>query len=1418
MHFQTSAADCIGGCENQNLQSSTSSSVNFLPSLQFQHFGVEHGLSNISIGEQSILRDKQGFLWVSTQDGLNRYDGHQFKHFFHDPNNDNSISNNIANALYEDFDGLIWIGTWGGGINSFDPITEQFTHYRGDTKNNAIFGNDHIFAITQDKSGNIWAATQDGLIIKRNQENKFLHYSRTIQGKPTLISNDIRVLHYSSDNNLWIGTRDKGVIRIDLNNNKHFNYTENSATEKKVNHNDIQDIYEDKNSDIWISTSSGLNKFDSSTQRMQRPLASLKSHPLNSGLVRKLVDDASGNLWITTLSGLYHLDINSYSIKKFRHDPSDSNSLSSHDVNTIYRDNEGNIWLGFQEKGLDRFHPAQQLFNFHKSYEQSTLFSNNLPVNALLLDHDDNLWIGTPGNGLYRKHGRASSNAVVQYHSKSANFSDDQVSRMLQDSKNRIWVGTLGGGLNYYDNHTDSFINFSFDNRISRSLSNNYVYSIAEDNAGTLWIGTSQGLNKLGADGQSFSHFFTRNSKPYTGKDQSIRSIVADSSNNLWLGTQDGLIYFDTQTHEYRQYVNIKERANSISNNWIVSLHYDAQELLWIGTAGGGLNVYNSKNKVFQRFGLDEGLPSGIIYDIFQDAAGIIWLSTANGLVSFDYKNRIFTRFTTQHGLQDNNFNSGAFQSTKDELFFGGPKGYNRFFPDKIKSHRYKENSQIVLTDFLLFNRSVPVKPRNKKNDTQFSLSHSIFNTEKIQLNYKHNLFGFEFSNLNFNDSINGFNYRLKGWDESWVTTDSSKLYATYTNIPSGEYIFQVKPISISNQNSEKITSIKIGIKAAPWKTAWAYSIYLILAMLVFWLFFWLILRKKSADEKSRLATEIAATKEQLLANVSHEFRTPLTLILGPVRSLIDSNNDENSLKLLNQIEGNGKRLLSMVEQLLDIAKITWSRDYNLSPISIVAACRSITNSFQAVAKENDITLVFFTSTETDCWVEISNENLETLLINLLSNAIKYTPPEGKIEVSVAAISDLVEVSVMDTGYGIEKRDQQRIFERFTRMNNTQHIASGAGIGLSLVETIVKRMNGTISVTSELNKGSVFKIKLPRCETSSVDEIKSKYAASTSLTHSIEQLKSSLDTTNFNEDTPSSVDSSHRLNPPCSFIEKPNILVVEDNFEMRRYIYDSLKDNFRILEASNGEQGFSLAKLECPDLIIADVMMPHLDGFDLLKIIRRELITSHIPVILLTAKGDQQSRLKGLSALADDYITKPFDPNELETRIRNLLSIREILKERFRHVVMSNIKYQPSDSYAINETPRNESIDKAFSEHELAERGFSDKEHAFYLQFEKCIAKRYSQTDLVLSIIATELAMSDRQLQRKLNALGLGFSEYLKSYRLEQAIKLLQNQEKVSNVVEQVGFNSNTYFARCFKAKYGCSPSQYRDRNNVSIP
>ena len=1394
------ASNCVVNCQNSEQQNTSASSINFLPSLQFQHFSTEHGLSNISIGEQAILRDKQGFLWVSTQDGLNRYDGYQFKHYFHDPENSNSVSNSIISALYESQDGLIWIGTWGGGINSFNPATEEFTHYKSNNESDLSLLNDYVSAITQDKNENIWVATQNGLIVKRSQENTFFPYSQTSEKKVHLASNDIRVLHYTHNHNLWVGTRDKGVIRIELSTNKHYVYNQDSAITSKLKNNDVQDIFEDKEGNIWISTGAGLNKYQTASQRMLNPMAELKSHPLNNSLVRKIVDDAEGNLWITTLSGLYHLELESNEIKYYVHDPSDRTSISSHDVNTIYRDHEGNIWLGFQETGLDRFHPSQELFNFHKSYDQDFRLSNNLPVSALLLDNNQDIWLGTPVNGLYRKRTDGHSKAVAQYNSQSDSLSDDQISTILQDSQNRIWVGTLGGGLNLYEDKTDSFRTFSFDSDDRKSLSNNYVYSLAEDRDGVLWVGTSQGLNRLESDNQSFSHFFSKQSQYNINNVQSIRAIEPDKKGNLWLGTQNGLFYFNTRTYEYNQFINHKEEAQSISNNWIVSLYTDNQGLLWIGTAGGGVNLYDPVIKNFQRLGLNEGLPSGIVYDIFQDSEGIMWLSTANGLVSYDYSNKQLSRYTTKHGLQDNNFNKGAFQSDNGELFFGGPKGFNRFFPNKVKAYQHKQNSQVVLTDFLLFNQSVAVNTNRPLVNKTPVLTQSIFATDTINLNHKHNLFGFEFANLNFNTPSHNFAYRLKGWDENWVLTESNRRYATYTNIPPGQYEFQVKAVSSFADENPPPTSVGIVIKAAPWRTGWAYAAYIFIGLIFIYILLWLILRKKAAEKKIRMANEIADTKEQLLATVSHEFRTPLTLILGPVRTLMQDASHVSSLQTLRQIENNGKRLLSMVDQLLDMAKIKWQQDNNSKAVSVIPACRSLVDSFQSVANENDIKLSFFTDISLDYWVYISKESLETLLVNLLSNAIKYTPEKGKVEVIVSSSPDWVEIKVLDTGYGIAPQDQQRIFERFTRIATTQQIANGAGIGLSLVKAIVEQANGDISVLSQLNQGSVFIVKLPLVKKSQTANGENQFIPSISVVNSIEQLKSLLgrSETDNNINVSNKLEQSRILadtNNSSTDIkytdEKPFLLVVEDNYEMRRYICNSLNRSYRILEASNGEQGVRLAKQECPDLIISDVMMPHTNGFQMIKMIRNELVTSHIPVILLSAKGDQESRLHGLSALADDYITKPFDAKELNIRIQNLLSIRELLKERFRDIVSGKIE------------------DKSIND-------FTNKELAFYRQFEKCIKKRASQAGLTLSMVASELAMSDRQFQRKINALGIGFSEFLKSHRLEQAVTLLKNQEKVTVIAEQVGFSSNTYFARCFKAKYGLSPSQYRDKNKLS--
>ncbi len=1410
--FEISFAECIGDCVGNKQPKGLTSTVDFRPSLQFQHYGVEHGLSNISIGERSILRDRQGFLWIATQDGLNRYDGHQFKHFFHDPNNDNSISNNITGALFEDDKGLIWIGTWGGGINRFDPVSEKFTRYKLDTLSQPNFRRNYISDITQDNNGTIWAGTQNGLVFKKASQDEFEPYIHSINGEIPLASIDVRVLHYDSHNYLWVGTRDEGIVRINLTNHQHDYFTQSSPNPFKLHHNDIQDIYEDHQSNIWISTSSGLSYFDVSKQHINWPFGEFERHPLNHELVRKITGDAEGNLWITTLFGLFQVDSRTLEFKLYRHDPSDITSLSSHDVNTIYRDNEGNIWLGFQENGLDRFHPAQQHFNFHKSFYQNYKGSNNLPVSTLLLDNHQSLWIGTPGNGLYRKREGDNDSDVVQYNVATGSLSDNQISSLFLDSGNNVWVGTFGGGLNRYDDETDSLSTFSFDRNVENSLSNNYVHSMAQDSSGALWVGTSQGLNRLDEDGTSFTRFFSRNSKPHSHRGQSIQSIEPDKNGNLWLGTKEGLFYFHTKTYEYKQFVHVKDQTDSLSNNWVVAIYLDKQERLWIGTAGGGLNLFDPMTQKFERFGLKEGLPSGIVYDIFQDSEGIMWISTANGLVSFDYSSNRFLRYTTLQGLQDNNFNVGAFQATNGELFFGGPKGFNRFFPEQIKAQEEQQESKVVLTDFLLFNKSVSVASTdisfNTTGEQSSVLKRSIFSTEKIVLDHTHNLFGFEFSDLNFNHSKQGFIYRLKGWDENWVMTDSNKRYATYTNIPPGDYEFQVMTVSESTGATILPTSVGIVINAAPWKTYWAYTLYSLLALSMIATFYWLVLRKKAAEEETRIATEIAATKEQLLANVSHEFRTPLTLILGPVRTLLEQVNNETSVKLLNHIEENGKRLLSMVEQLLDMAKISWSHEDDLKPLSLVTACRSIVHSFQPVANQKQIKLDLFTTLENECFVDISADNLETLLINLLSNAIKYTPPKGTITISIEETSDMVVIKVSDTGYGIDPRDQRRIFDRFTRVEHTQHIAPGAGIGLSLVKTIVKRSGGTISVCSKLNKGSEFKVTLPRSKKIEAFKSNGQFVTSYSVTRSIEDLTSNLNMVRAKDRTfQGVVHSSNRVSKENQAIErtllncdKPSLLVVEDNFEMRSYICDLLKDDFDVLQASDGDQGLTLAKQECPDLIIADVMMPRLDGFQMLNKIRNELITSHIPVILLTAKGDQQSRLKGLSALADDYLTKPFVPKELMTRIHNLLIIREILKVRFRNTVCGQ-----AEKSAGHRTSNTAPESKAFTEKELQ----------FYRKFEKYIAQRYHETGLVLSMVAKELAMSDRQFQRKLSALGMGFSEFLKSYRLEQASQMLKAQEKITSICEKVGFSSSTYFARCFKAKYGCSPSQYRDDHQV---
>ncbi len=756
-------------------------------------------------------------------------------------------------------------------------------------------------------------------------------------------------------------------------------------------------------------------------------------------------------------------------------------------------------------------------------------------------------------------------------------------------------------------------------------------------------------------------------------------------------------------------------------------------------------------------------------------------------------------------------FQGGAyFKNKKGEMFFGGDNGFNSFYPDSIKNNN--RIPPVVITDFRLFNRSVPVGLDTITN--RIILSKSITETNEIELTYKDYIISFEFAALDFHTpDKNKYAYIMEGFDKGWTYTDANRRFATYTNLDPGEYTFKVKGSNNDGIWNEAGTSIKLIITPPWWATWWAYGFYLIVFGSVLY-----GIRKyeinrlnwknqfKLDEVKLEERAEIDLMKSRFFANISHEFRTPLTLILSPTENVLSKSVDDETQKQLSIVKRSANRLLGLINQLLDLSKLEAGKlELRTSKSNIVPFIKGITMSFESIAERIDITLKVKAEKD-EIELYFDKEKMTKILTNLLSNAFKFTPEGGEITVSIAKChSELVsessamnflknqmlnqvqhdnsvEIKVRDTGIGIPADEIPKLFDRFYQVDSSQtREYEGTGIGLALTKELVELHQGTISAASKFGAWTEFTVTLP---------VGRKHLKDDEIVEEdviLKNLNEPVMDGSYKTDSPSHFDPAIagqvKLSVTDNTSEDKNIvLVVEDNADVREFIKDSLGNEFQIEEAANGEQGVRKAEQIIPDLIISDVMMPKMDGNELTRILKNDEKTSHIPIILLTAKAEQESRLEGLETGADDYLTKPFDTNELKVRIKNLLNIRKKLQEKYG----KEIQVQKSDRKKLS------SLDEHFMNNVL-----------------EVINKHLSEEEFSIEEFDKELVMGRVQIFRKLKALtGKSPSRYIRSIRLARAKKMIEEKKaNISEIAYSVGFGSPAYFSKCFREEFGFPPS-----------
>ncbi|CAN5789103.1 two-component regulator propeller domain-containing protein [soil metagenome] len=1327
----------------------------------FSKLDINNGLSNNQVN--AILKDADGFLWFGTMSGLNRYDGYSFKIFRSKPDDSISLTNNYIHSLYELPDKKIWVGSGGSDISIYDSHTEKFDAAYYTYLQSLGLPTGGISNIIKGSNGRYWFVYDNReLYMYSDVDKKAKSFTQNLK-TPLSISS----VRETKDGKLWIVYQNGYLEEYDLNSNKVIFA---SAALKNLNKgNNTYNLIIDSDGDIWLwHYANGIFLFHPPDNSIRS--FNVNSFPtrLSSNLVSQVVQDNSGLIWVATDHGGVNLidKKNNFTTSYLLNDPKNPKSLSQNSITALYKDNNGIIWLGTYKQGINYLNDNITQFSHYHHQESNARTLQYDDVNKFVEDKSGNIWIGTNGGGLIYFDRKGNTFKQYLHDSKNENsLSTNVIVSLCLDHDNILWIGTYLGGLNSFDGN--KFTHYRHNDNDSLSLANDNIWEIFEDRENNLWIGTlGGGLNLFDRKTTRFQHF------QYTGSQPPIRSnyifaILQDMQGNLWIGTDNGITVLEKNKNTSVFYQHTKGK-NSLSSASVISIYEDSQGRIWVGTRDG-LNLFNAQSKDFQTFTTSDGLPDNIILNILEDNAGTLWLSTPSGLCNAKFQQKengfglVITHFDEMNNLQNREFNDNAALKTKTgELIFGGPSGFNIINPEKIKKPSYQ--SKIAFTDLQILNKNV--KPGDVIND-RVLLKKSLSQLQSIDLKYKENVFTIEFASLDFSHNARDkYAYMMEEFNSDWLFADGDHRSATYTNLDPGHYVFKVKVLNSNGLWSAEKT-LEINIEPPFWRTPIAYIIYILVAVGLLLLTRRIVLDRIHMRYEVQQAHALERLKTKFFTNVSHEFRTPLSLIIAPLDKIIKHTGDEEQKKQLNLVQRNAKRLLSLVNQLLDFRKIE-VQEMKLHPSigDIIGFSKDISQSFLDIAEKKAIQFSFASNIDS-LEIYFDKDKIEKILFNLLSNAFKYTFDNGTVSINLVykPPSDndsdgTLAIEVKDTGIGIQSGMHEKIFERFFQTDMPESMVNqGTGIGLAITKEFVKLHNGIVTVKSEPEQGTCFTVLLPAKK---INDALPRTAESQLPAQDLEQIMP---------------DESQKSN------KKKTIIIVEDNEDLRFYLKDNLKGQYKVEEATNGKEGWEKIKLLNPDLVVSDIMMPLMDGVELARKIKTETLTAHIPVILLTAMGSQEKQLEGLKVGVNDYITKPFTFEILASRIRNLLAQQELLQKRFQ----KQIEVNPGE---ITITP----VDEKFIRQAL-----------------EVVEKYIDKPEFSVEEFCIEMHVSRITLYRKIDSLtGKTPIEFIRSIRLKRAAQLLEKSGmSVAEIAYEVGFNNPKIFTKFFKEEFKVLPSQY---------
>lgn len=1355
---------------------------NFLPVLANENgrvlrYSLKEGLSFGIVN--SIVQDKKGLMWFGTGDGLNRFDGTSFKVFKNNPDDPKTVSGNYIKTVFADVDGKIWT-TSRNGLNEFVEETESFKLHKPLPARNSL-GSD-ISDISQAGDGNLWISLNgSGIALFNKKTETFTYYNQ--RTTPHLASNSILNTFEDSHGLLWLGTRDFGIEVFKLTKNRQIVNAQLDLS--AIPSARINGIYEDHLHNIWIASAKGLILFKRSEGKFYVLHVATSRR---SDIYLSILENDRGQLLVGVQDGgLYSLDLTQVKDRRpedltfEKVNDSHNQGITQRSVQSIYMDRDRNIWAGTYGEGVYLISRIPEKFRKFEKKIRDDRAESYLRYYGMCLDNEGYMWLGTDGDGIYKTN---SSGEVVKHYAASSgpgNLSDAAVIAAYRDSEGGLWFGTYSKGLFLYSPKTDSFRRYSNIANDPSSLAKNDVRVIFEDSRKDIWVGTNGGgLGKMDRKTGKFVNYLTTNS---TINSNDVRSIVEDGTGNLWIGTYGGgLNYLNVKTMQFESFFNDPNKVDYLSNRIIFSLYFDKAERLWVGSEGNGLLVYDTKTRKTIRFTTRNGLANDVIYSILPEDNNKVWLSTNKGLSRITLSNNRIENFDQSNGLQAGQFNpNSALYNPRDKsMVFGGTEGWNLFFPKYIAPSAYKP--KVMITGLQLFGQDIEV---GDKRDGRVILDRQIGEQQEVVLEPSQSVFSIQYTALNYAyPEGNSFAYKLEGLDRDWNYVQDERS-ATYRYLPPGSYTFRVKSANQDGIWFEDFASLKIRILPPWYQTWWAYVLYIsIIAVIIYYYQQYKVRQAKLKYEvqlahfETQKEKEVNEKKLAFFTSISHEFRTPLTLIINPVKELLqkadDRNQENNSLTIVYR---NAKRLLSLVDQLLLFRKAEQGAD-KLKPAkqNIVDLALEVFQCFTHQAEQKYINYQFVCESD-NLEMVVDREKIEIALFNLVSNAIKYTPTNGSVSLEIIDLGQQVQLLVRDSGQGISKEAGDQVYSVFHQFQDNRFPSKGGfGIGLFLTKVFVESHFGAISYDSEVGKGTLFRVLLWKNHPNLLEQDQSN---PTSENNSILLGELSEDDILLT----SSTVSKHQMVVDELSSDTKTMLIVEDDEDIRQYIGQAFADRFKLLQAESGEEGIALVRKHMPDIIISDVMMNGISGIEMCQQIKTDVSLSHIPVILLTASTSQETRLKGIEGGADDYISKPFDKTLLMARVDAILKSRNDLQRYF----YNEITLQASDF-------------KISSEYK-----------EFLKECIRVVENHLTDPTFSIKVLAAEIGMSNSTLYNRIKSIsGQSTNSFIRFIRLRRAAQILITTDiTISEAAYQVGINDIKYFRENFQKLFGMKPSEY---------